>query len=90
MKRKLYFLTYLIDGTAALPFERAITDVAGTYMVRDVPVGKYMIKASYPGKKILLNNRHEDDANEESKTVVFGKYGFPGETEYNIEFYVTE
>lgn len=94
-KLKIVFSPYpgepqLIDGTTAVAFESPITEVAGTYMVRDVPVGKYTIKASYPGKKILLNNRHEDDANEESKTVVFGKYGFLGETEYNIEFYITE
>ena len=41
-------------------------------------------------KKLLLNNRHSDDNNEESKTVIFGKYGYLGETEYNIEFYITE
>ena len=41
-------------------------------------------------KKLLLNNRHSDDNNEESKTVIFGQYGYLGETEYNIEFYITE
>lgn len=82
--------TGLIDGTAAASFERPVTDVAGTFMVKDVPVGKYTVKAVSAGKKLLLNNRHTDDNNEESKTVVFGKYGYLGETEYNIEFYVTE
>ncbi|MBO9203878.1 MULTISPECIES: carboxypeptidase-like regulatory domain-containing protein [Niastella] len=82
--------TSFIDGTPAAPFERAVEDVAGTYMVKDVPIGKYLIKAIYAGKKLLLNNRHIDDNNEESKTVVFGKAGYLGETEYNIEFFVTE
>jgi hypothetical protein len=82
--------TSLIDGTSAASFERTVEDVAGTFMVKDVPIGKYTIKAVYAGKKLLLNNRHADDNNEESKTVVFGKNGYLGETEYNIEFYVTE
>ena len=82
--------TGLIDGTIATSFDRPIEEVAGTFMVKDVPIGKYTVKAVYPGKKLLLNNRHTDDNNEESKTVVFDKYGYLGETEYNIEFYVTE
>ncbi|SEO39200.1 hypothetical protein SAMN05660816_02799 [Niastella yeongjuensis] len=82
--------TSLMDGTAAASFERPVEDVAGTFMVKDVPIGKYTVKAVYAGKKLLLNNRHADDNNEESKTIVFGKYGYLGETEYNIEFYVTE
>ena len=82
--------TNLIDGGTAASFERPVADVAGTFMVKDVPIGKYTIKAVYAGKKLLLNNRHEDDTNEESKTVVFGKYGYLGETDYNIEFFVTE
>lgn len=81
---------YLIDGSPAVAFERNVEDVAGTYMVKDVPIGKYIIKAVYPGKKLLLDNRHADDNSEENKTVVFGKYGYLGETEYNIEFYVSE
>lgn len=94
-KIKLLFTPYpgetnLIDGTIAVSFERTVEDVAGTFMVKDVPIGKYIIKAIYAGKKLLLNNRHEDDNNEESKTVVFGKNGYLGETEYNIEFFVTE
>ncbi|MCF3110258.1 carboxypeptidase-like regulatory domain-containing protein [Niabella sp. CC-SYL272] len=82
--------TLLIDGTAAASFERSVEDMAGTFMAKDVPIGKYTIKATYGGKKLLLNNRHADDASEETKTVVFGKYGYLGETEYNIEFYITE
>lgn len=79
-----------IDGSTVTAFERPVEDVAGTLMVKDVPIGKYTIKAVYAGKQLLLNNRHTDDANEVSKTVVFGKYGYLGETEYNIEFFVTE
>lgn len=82
--------TSFIDGTPLASFERPVEDVAGTFMVKDVPIGKYIIKAVYAGKKLLLNNRHFDDYNEETKTVVFSKYGYLGETEYNIEFYVTE
>ena len=82
--------TSFIDGTTAASFERPVEQVAGTFMVKDVPIGKYIIKAVYAGKTLLLNNRHIDDNNEENKTVVFGKYGYLGETEYNIEFYVTE
>lgn len=94
-KIKLVFTPYpgetnLIDGTPATSFERSVEDVAGTFMVKDVPIGKYTIKAVFAGKQLLLNNRHEDDSNEQSKTVVFGKNGYLGETEYNIEFYVTE
>ncbi|HTN07495.1 hypothetical protein [Agriterribacter sp.] len=59
-------------------------------MVKDVPIGKYTIKAVYAGEKLLLNNRRSDDNNEESKTVIFGKYGYLGETEYNTEFYITK
>ena len=80
----------LIDGSVATAFERPVADVAGTFMVKDVPIGKYIIKAIYADKQLLLNNRHLDDANEVSKTVVFSKNGYLGETEYNIEFYVTE
>lgn len=82
--------TSFIDGTTAASFERPVEEVAGTFMVKDVPIGKYTIKAVYAGKKLLLNDRHIDDTNEDNKTVVFGKYGYLGETEYNIEFYVTE
>jgi hypothetical protein len=82
--------TNLIDGSVANTFERPVEDVAGTFMAKDIPIGKYTIKALYNGKTLLLNNRHQDDNDEETKTVIFGKNGYPGETEYNIEFYVTE
>jgi hypothetical protein len=94
-KVKLLFTPFpgentLIDGTTAASFESSVEEVAGTFMVKDVPIGKYTVKAVYAGKKLLLNNRHIDDNNEENKIIVFGKYGYLGETEYNIEFYVTE
>ncbi len=94
-KVKLSFIPFpgeasIIDGTVSASFERPVEDIAGTFMVKDIPIGKYIIKVMYAGKKLLLNNRHSDDDNEESKTVVFGKYGYLGETEYNAEFYVTE
>lgn len=82
--------TSLIDGTTAASFERPVEEVAGTFMAKDVPIGKYTVKIVYTGKKLLLNNRYTDDIDEESKTVVFGKYGYLGETEYNIAFYITE
>jgi hypothetical protein len=82
--------TTLIDETTVSPFERPVENIAGTFMVKDLPIGKYIVKAIYTGKKLLLNNRHSDDMNEESKTVIFGKYGYLGETEYNIEFYLLE
>ena len=80
----------LIDGTPATAFERQVQDVAGTFMVADVPIGKYTVKAIYPGKTLLLKNRHEEDEPAVSKTVIFGKYGYLGETEYNIEFWLSE
>lgn len=80
----------LIDGTPATAFERQVHDVAGTFMVTDVPIGKYTVKAVYPGKTLLLDNRHDEDEPAVSKTVVFGKYGYLGETEYNIEFWLSE
>ena len=94
-KLKLFFSpfpgeTNLIDGTSAASFERTAEEIAGTFMVKDVPIGKYTVKIVYTGKKLLLNNRYADDIDEETKTVVFGKYGYLGETEYNIAFYVTE
>ncbi|RFM27015.1 hypothetical protein [Deminuibacter soli] len=94
-KIKLLFTPYpgestLIDGTVATAFEKPVEDVAGTFMVKDIPIGKYSVKAQYNGKMLLLNNRHLDDNNEPVKTVIFGKNGFLGETEYNIEFFVVE
>lgn len=78
----------LIDGSTAAPFEKPAEEVAGTFMVKDIPVGKYTVKALYTGKPLMLNNRYADDNNEETKTIVFGKYGYLGDTEYNISFYV--
>lgn len=94
-KVKLLFTPYpgetnLIDGTVATAFEKTVENVAGIFMVKDIPIGKYIIKALYNGKTLLLNNRHLDDNNEETKTVIFGKNGYLGETEYNIEFYLSE
>ncbi|MDH7460594.1 hypothetical protein QEG73_04870 [Chitinophagaceae bacterium 26-R-25] len=94
-KIKLLFTPYpgetnLIDGTVATVFERPVEDVAGTFMAKDIPIGKYTVKAVYNGKTLLLNNRHLDDNNQEAKMVIFGKNSYLGETEYNIEFYVTE
>ncbi|MBV4360483.1 carboxypeptidase-like regulatory domain-containing protein [Pinibacter aurantiacus] len=94
-KIKLLFTPYpgetnLIDGTVATAFEKPVEDVAGTFMAKDIPIGKYTVKALYNGKTLLLNNRHLDDNNQEAKMVIFGKNGYLGETEYNIEFYVTE
>jgi len=80
----------LIDGSPAVSFERKVEDVAGTFMVKDVPIGKYTIKAKYPGKKLYLQNRHDDNKPALKKPVVFGKYGYLGDTEYNIEFWVSE
>ncbi|HEX5150238.1 MAG TPA: carboxypeptidase-like regulatory domain-containing protein [Parafilimonas sp.] len=80
----------LIDGSPAISFERYVEDVAGTFMVKDVPIGRYSIKAAYPGKKLYLENRHDNKKPAIKKTVVFDKYGFLGDTEYNIEFWVSE
>jgi hypothetical protein len=92
---KLVFTPYpgedkLIDGSAAAAIERNVEDVAGTFMVKDIPIGKYLVKAVHPGKTLLLQNRHDEEAPEVQKTVVFGKYGYLGETEYNIEFWLSE
>ena len=80
----------LIDGSAATEIERTVEDVAGTFMVKDVPVGRYSVKAVYPGKTLLLQNRHDNGEPAITKEVVFGKNGTLGETEYNIEFWVSE
>ena len=94
-KVKLVFTPYpgettLIDGSTAATIERNVEDVAGTLMVKDIPIGKYLVHAVYPGKTLLLDNRHEEDQPEINKTVVFGKYGNLAETEYNIEFWISE
>lgn len=80
----------LIDGSPAVSFVRQVEDVAGTFMVKDVPIGKYSIKANYTGRKLYLQNRHDGKAPAVKKTVVFGKYGYLADTEYNIEFWVSE
>lgn len=81
----------LIDGSPATSIERAVEDVAGTFMVKDIPIGKYTLKAVYPGKTLLLDNRDDDgDAPATEQPVVFGKYGYLGDTEYNIEFWLSE
>jgi hypothetical protein len=80
----------LIDGSTFTTVERPVEDVAGTFMVKDVPIGNYTIKAVYPGKTLLLDNRHEDDTPAVSQPVVFGKNGYLAETEYNIEFFLSE
>lgn len=80
----------LIDGSVAVGFERYVEYIAGTYMVKDVPVGKYTIVAKYPNKKLYLDNRHDDKDPAVRKPVVFGKYGYLAETEYNIEFWLSE
>jgi len=81
----------LIDGTPAASLERQVHDVAGTFMATDIPIGKYTVKVVYPGKTLLLDNRHDDnDAPAVTQTVVFGKSGYLGDTEYNIEFWLSE
>ena len=80
----------LIDGSLANTIERKVEDIAGTYRVKDIPIGKYSVKAVYAGKTFLLDNRHKDDSPEVTQTVVFGKYGFLAETEYNIEFWISQ
>ena len=81
----------LIDGSPATSIERTVEDVAGTFMVKDIPIGKYTVKAVYPGKTLLLDNRHDDhDAPAVEQPAVFGKYGYLGETEYNVEFWLSE
>lgn len=92
---KLIFTPYdaaatLIDGSAVPTIERTVEDVAGTFMVKDIPIGKYAVKATYPGKTLLLKNRKLTDEAGVTKTVVFGKNGYLAETEYNIEFWLSE
>lgn len=80
----------LIDGSPAQTIERMVEDVAGTFMIKDVPIGKYTAKLVYAGKTLLLKNRHTEGDPALSQEVVFGKNGYLGETEYNIEFWVQE
>jgi hypothetical protein len=80
----------LIEGSPANAFERNVENVAGTFMVKDIPIGKYTVKAVYPGKILLLKSKRISDVEAINKTVVFGKYGYLADTEYNIEFMVSE
>lgn len=80
----------LADGSTAQVIERRPEDIAGTFMIKDVPLGKYKAEAFFPGRTILLRNRHNADPAATSQTVVFGKNGFLAETDYNIEFWVSE
>jgi hypothetical protein len=92
---KLVFTPYpgepnLADGSPALPIERMVEDVAGTFMVKDVPIGKYQVKAVHGTKTLLLDYRHNSGTPGITKTVVFGKYGHLAATEYNISFWLSE
>jgi len=80
----------LIDGSTAQPLEKTVQDISGTFMATDIPIGRYTVQAVYKGKILSIDNRHEDGQPAQSKEVVFGKNGYLGETEYNIEFWVTE
>lgn len=80
----------LIDGSTSTTIERNVEDVAGTFMVKDIPIGRYSVKAVYAGKTLLLDNRDDNGEPAVTKEVVFGKNGNLGETEYNIEFWVSE
>jgi hypothetical protein len=59
-------------------------------MVKDIPIGKYSVKAVYSGKTLLLKRKRVTDVEEINKEVVFAKDGFLADTEYNIEFMVSE
>lgn len=80
----------LIDGSPAQTLEKTVADISGTFMATDIPVGRYSVKAVYQNKTLSIDNRHDDGQPALSKEVVFGKSGYLGETEYNIEFWVTE
>lgn len=80
----------LIDGSTATVLEKRVEDHAGTFMIRDVPIGKYKVKAMLPGKTLLLRNRHSDAEAAIEKMAIFGKSGYLAETEYNIEFWLEE
>ena len=80
----------LIDGSPATTIERNVEDVAGTFMAKDIPIGKYNVSAVYAGKNLLLDNRDDNGEPAVTKEVVFGKNGELSETEYNIEFWVSE
>jgi hypothetical protein len=80
----------LIDGSIAKVITRNIENVAGTFMVKDVPIGKYKVKIIYSDKRLTLANKRINDKPAEEKTVVFGKNNYLAETEYNIEFWLSE
>lgn len=80
----------LVDGSPATALERSVEEVAGTFMAKDVPIGRYSVKAIYAGKTLLLKNRHAEGMAAPTQDVVFGKGGHLAETEYNIEFWVSE
>ncbi|HVF97118.1 MAG TPA: hypothetical protein VM871_07350 [Flavisolibacter sp.] len=80
----------LIDGSAATPLERTVEDVAGTFMAKDIPIGKYTVQAVYAGKTLLLKNKRAGGTPAATQEVVFGKNGYLAATEYNIEFWVSE
>ena len=80
----------LADGSIAQIIERRPEDIAGTFMIKDVPLGKYKAEVIFPGRTILLRNRHNADPAAVSQIVIFGKNGFLAETDYNIEFWVSE
>ena len=80
----------LIDGSPATTIECSVEDVAGTFMAKDIPIGKYNVKAVYAGKNLLLDNRDDNGEPAVTKEVLFGKNGYLAETEYNIEFWVSE
>lgn len=82
--------TTLIDGSAITGFERELEEVAGTFMVRDIPIGKYMVKAVAPGRTLLLDYKHDNGDPQLNKPVIFGKYGFLADTEYNLAFWLSE
>jgi hypothetical protein len=80
----------LVDGSPATVLERSVEEVAGTFMAKDIPIGRYTVKAVYGGKTLLLKNRHTDGTAAPTQEVVFGKAGHLAETEYNMECWVSE
>ena len=81
----------LLDGSPAGVIEGKLEDISGTFMLKDIPIGKYKAEAIYPGKTLLLSNRDiTGDTPAVEKEVIFGKNGLLGDTEYNIEFWLSE
>ncbi len=93
---KLIFLPKektLIDGGPAVRIEKNVVNVAGTDMANDIPIGVYTVQAVHArtGKPLLLDNRKDgSDAPARDKMVIFGKHAYLADTEYNIEFSVSE